>query len=228
MTIDFFSDHAEQNLQFRPPPDAPTQASVSLQRRKLRETERLHTALQQEHSRNAALLSQLRSLLPPPSTTDSTSHDESSPFAFLTTHPLAPSLSLPTTTNISTSSAHNARPLTTTAQFLTSQLPSLRALLAKLRPSLQTLSRPLDASQTSSGEGDKQRSERTRYIEERVRRHLERTGRGLDGDGEEWVGGGRRVKGKEVEGLEGVVGMLGVATDEGDKTDVREDEEMDA
>ena len=225
-----------QNLQFPPPVDAPTQASITLQRRKLRETERLHTALLQEKNRNDALIAQLRRLLPSTSISKpETNSNEPSPFAFLTTHPLASQLSLPTTDDPSSSAnpAPNTRSLTTTSQFLTSQVPALRALLASLRPSLQTLADPdhqLPADATAA-----QRIARTRYIEDRVRRHLERTGRGLDAESEEWTGGGKRVKGREVEGLEGILGSTDESGEgDGDEeeeevhTNVKEDDEMDA
>ena len=90
-------------------------------------------------------------------------------------------------------------PLTTNAEFATSQLPALRKLVAELRPKM----RELNEGVVGKVDWEGKREERRKYIESGVRRVVG-TGRG-DGDG---VGGETRTR-DEVEGLEGVVEGLG-------------------
>ena len=186
---DHDSLHVGQDIQLPISPSAPTPESILLLRRKLQETRKLNLALRSTHTRNANLITQLNTLLSP------TAADTHS-LAFLTSHtnPAAQSL------NLSFSpSSRDATPLTTNAQFATSQLPALRKLVAELRSKMQEL---------KEGPGGKvdwegKREERRKYIESGVRKVVG-TGR-EDGEG---VGGEMRTR-DEVEGLEAVVEGLG-------------------
>ncbi|KAL1843785.1 hypothetical protein VTJ49DRAFT_7495 [Mycothermus thermophilus] len=129
-------------------------------------------------------------------------------------------------------------PLTTTTAFSLSQLQALRELSATLRTTfMPRLAADLSATNTNTAtnhsddsdsdeDSDKKkkkswRRERLEYVESATRRHLENV-RGLelwkDGevrDGGEFEGGGggggggRGLGRGEVEGLEGIVGLLG-------------------
>ncbi|CAF9907718.1 MAG: hypothetical protein ALECFALPRED_003782 [Alectoria fallacina] len=169
---------------------APTPESILLLRRKLQETRKLNLALRSAHSRNATLITQLNTLLSPATTEDSPS------LAFLTsrTNPAAQSL------NLSFSpSSKDATPLTTNAQFTTSQLPALKKLVAELRPKMQEVKE----GSGSKVDGEGRREERRAYIESGVRRVV-----GTGRENGEAVGGEMRAR-DEVEGLEAVVGGLG-------------------
>lgn len=157
------------------------------------------------------------------------STDDSSPLAFLTSHPETRSLVL----GAASGSSH--QPLTTSSTFITSQLPALRALLATLRPKLARLAAAAappphepsshvdDPTRSQSQEEELQLSTpdaRTQYIETQTRRHLTTT-QGLDldatgavRDGAEWQGPGRRIGPDEVRSLEQVVDILKAAKEE--------------
>ena len=180
----------QQDIQLPLPTSAPTPESILLLRRKLQETRKLNLALRSTHTRNSSLINQLNTLLSPPTAADSPS------LAFLTSHINSAAQSL----NLSFSpSAKDATPLTTNAQFATSQLPALRKLVAELRPKM----RELKEGPSGKVDLDGKREERRAYIESRVRRVV---GSGRE-DGEA-VGGELRTR-DEIEGLEDVVGGLG-------------------
>ncbi|KAI9810756.1 MAG: hypothetical protein M1827_006094 [Pycnora praestabilis] len=203
-----------ENLSFAQQADAPTPESIMLQRRKLQETQKLHTALLAESSRNAAIIAQLRSVLSPTVNSNSLPRPKpedgetervikpentTAPFAFMMEGAAVKDLG---------ATCNGQQPLNTTTNFAISQLPALRSLLSTLRPKLATLPK------TSSNDYDSTREERRYYIESQTRRHIERT-RGLElevqgqiRDGE-WQGNGRRVGTGEMGALEDVVGMLG-------------------
>ncbi|KAK2813817.1 hypothetical protein FQN50_000218 [Emmonsiellopsis sp. PD_5] len=203
-----------ENLPLGPlPANAPTQDSITLQRKKLRETRKLHRRLAEECTRNEAIIAQLRAILSPPppsSSEDPTKPNTSHPTLTTTPTPDAPNLSFlvsdPTAKRLrignATDPSHN--PITTNTTFILSQLPALRAMLTQLRPKLTSL--PVSAGQM---EVDPKREERREYIESRTRMHLERNGEVGGEDGRGVVVGGRRVGGEEARALEGVVGMLG-------------------
>ncbi|KAI9829957.1 MAG: hypothetical protein M1819_005929 [Sarea resinae] len=189
-----------ENLTFPTAPDAPTPESINLQRRKLRETQKLYTLLLQEQSRNAALIVQLRGLLaPPPDAPKNNSTSLSAPklpnnlnsdaeasqgtstktptLAFLTAHPAARALGVGETQGQAQS------PLTTNSTFLLSQLPALRSLVNSLRPYLSSLitssssgtDPAVRGAAGTQGAAARAHHERTLYIERQTRRHLERT-----------------------------------------------------
>lgn len=190
IVLDHSADAPKQDIQLPLPSSAPTPESILLLRRKLQETRKLNIALHSTHTRNAALVTQLNTLLSPPTAADSPS------LAFLTSHanPAAQSLNL----SFSTSSK-DATPLTTNAQFATSQLPALRKLVAELRPKM----RGLREGPRGKVDWEGKRDERRAYIENGVRRVV-----GNGREDVEGVGGEMRAR-DEIEGLEVVVGRLG-------------------
>jgi kinetochore protein Mis12/MTW1 len=199
----------------------------------------LHRLLQAEAARNAALISQLKSVLSPPSNASSnvvpkpkptdTDKEDDNP------HPLHPTFTfLAQKGTLSHSSA--ATPLSTTTAFALSQLPSLKALLAELRPAMKTLSSPPAARDPNIAETDEEgnenrkkswRQQRLEYIETQTRkfhegvRGLELGPQGEVRDGE-WQDRGRRVGVAEVEALERVVALIG-----GKEGEEEQEEEMD-
>ncbi|KAI9755927.1 MAG: hypothetical protein M1815_004475 [Lichina confinis] len=250
-----------ENFDLTPNPDAPTLETLIVQRRKLQEAQKLQRDLVQETRRNAVLIEQLRGLLSAPAAGPSsaggpssaspsvkqeqqgqdaadggsTADSQSSPLAFLTSHPETVSLAMAT----AGSSTLATQPLTTSTSFIVSQLPGLRTLLADLRPRLSTLSSagppppPLSSSQyqnpthgppprdptrdPSPAAAAAAQDARTHYIESEARRHLTtRQGLALDAlgavsDAAEWHDPGRRIGPEEVRGLEEVVRILRAA-----------------
>ena len=96
-----------------------------------------------------------------------------------------------------------ARPLTTNTNFVLSQLPTLKAILADLRPKLARLR---NARQGLDSAKDERREERREYIEQRTRLHLERNG---DAVMENAVTlDGRKVDRDEIEALEKAASVL--------------------
>jgi kinetochore protein Mis12/MTW1 len=186
-------------LNFVPDEDAPNVESIALQRRKLRETQKLHTLLATEKAKNEATILSLKALLAISGDKVESEVEAEAPypaFTFLK--------------NKGELTGDAQRPVTTTTSFTLSQLPALEAILANLQPRLEALS-----NGNANGEGDKTwRRERVEFIEKETRKHLENV-RGLElGDmGEirdgEWQGEGRKIGKQEVEDLEAVVGMIG-------------------
>ena len=190
-------------------------------RRKLVETQKLHTALLAEKARNEAQIAQLRALLQPQPTqqmkreSTSPSQAENPPssegtFAFLTHTPAAQTLGLQPLPQTSTSSAATSTtttapcstPLATHTSFTTSQLPYLRQLLSNLKPHLASTALPTNTRQ--SPESDSMTRERKIYLESQSKRILEK--RGVDTrDMVEGTVEGSRVRADEVRGLEGIV-----------------------
>ncbi|KAI1819324.1 Mis12 protein-domain-containing protein [Xylaria intraflava] len=181
--------------------DAPTIESITLLRRRLRESMRLNALLTAERAQNDALLQDLRRLIRPPATGPSKVKAESaSP---------AQRRSTQEDTNTNTADGQNATdgvskreelkspfaflhqkgdlassgggaaPLATTAAFTLSQMQALRALstaLGNLTPDLKGLSASR-APEDQNAEGPKGpaswRRERVEYVETATRRHLE-------------------------------------------------------
>lgn len=191
-------------------------------RRKLVETQKLHSALLAEKRRNETIIEQLRALLQPASPQmkrESTSPGRSEAqtnggaFAFLTHADGAKQLgitSLPQSQNgapngAAANAATPATPLTTHTSFTASQLPYLRQLLANLKPHLASTALPTN---TQSSESDETSRERKLYLESQSKRILEK--RGVDTrEGVEGAVEGARVRADEVRGLEGIVEALG-------------------
>ena len=192
-----------EGLSFSISEDGPSSESITMQRRKLRETQKLHSLLLAETARNEETIKSLKASLSneapkvEPGTEDQRPY---APFAFLQD-----------TSDLSGDVTH---PITTTTSFALSQLPALKALLKNLRPRLKELANG-DGKEGLVGEEEKSwRRERLEFVEKETRRHLENV-RGLElgemgevRDGE-WQGEGRRLAKGEVEDLERVVGMVG-------------------
>lgn len=199
-----------QNLTLPTPASAPTPESILHLRRKVQATKSLNLALRSQHARNAALLTSLRSLLNPPS---------SSPSTFSSTHPSLSFLAQnPSFISSSSTSSEQQQPLTQQATSAIAHLPALRTLLADLRPRLETLRAAAIKGEQDSGDGDRDRhstrEERRLYIESRVRKVVAGDGEGEGGVGEGLGGGGLRVAESEIKGLENV--MRGLQGGEGE------------
>lgn len=200
-----------EGLSFVEDKDAPNTETVTIQRKKLRETQKLHSLLLAETAKNEATIAELKSLLltPRPNQEPDTEAQETYPaFAFLQ--------------NKGDITGDVSHPVTTTASFAISQLPALKSLFENLKPRLDELANG-NGKQGLLGEEEKTwRKERLEFIEKETKRHLENV-RGLElgemgevRDGE-WQGKGRKLGKGEVEDLERVVGMVGGG--EGDPMD---------
>jgi kinetochore protein Mis12/MTW1 len=190
--------------------DRPTAESVTALRRRLHASQRLHTALESERTRNDALLEKLRSLLgvvPDVKAEEGQATPDSAPdgsaFGFLRE-------------KATLQNAGTDKPIATTTEFTLSQLQALRALSTSLRTLLPDLG-PADADTPADHAASGSRTwrrERVEYVEGASRKYLE-TARGLElGDqGEvrdgEWQGEGRKITRGDVEGLEQIASMLG-------------------
>ena len=183
--------------------DAPSTDMVTMQRKKLRETQKLHSLLLAETAKNEATIAELKSLLlnQGPKKEQDTEMEETYPaFAFLQ--------------NKGAITGDVSHPVTTTASFAISQLPALKSLLENLKPRLDELANG-NGKQGLVGEEEKTwRRERLEFIEKETKRHLENV-RGLElgemgevRDGE-WQGEGRKLGKGEVDDLERVAGMVG-------------------
>ncbi|PVH86957.1 hypothetical protein DL98DRAFT_640686 [Cadophora sp. DSE1049] len=192
-----------EGLSFVQDGQAPNTESVTLQRRKLRETQKLHALLRAESARNEATIRSLKSLLLNEVEKAEPGLEEaqtSAPFAFLQKK--------------GELTGDVKHPVTTTTEFTISQLPSLKSLLEDLRPRLGELANG-GGKEGLVGEEEKSwRRERLEFVERETKRHLENV-RGLElgemgevRDGE-WQGEGRKLGKGEVEDLERVVGMVG-------------------
>ncbi len=197
-----------QGLNFNISPDTPTIESIMLQRRKFQETQRLHRLLSAEARQNAALISHLKSLSQPrlqnPLTSDPDATQPYPVFQFLSDKG-------------GLADGSGDTPLSTTTSFALSQLPSLKALLAELRPQMNALAAEKPKADPNIVEGEAEKSwrrERLEYIETQTRRHLEQVaGLELGKNGEvvdgEWQGEGRKLAKGEVEDLERVIALVG-------------------
>jgi kinetochore protein Mis12/MTW1 len=185
--------------------------SITLQRRKFQETQRLHRILHSEIARNNAIIKQLKALLSPPANPPT---EQSEPSA---AGPAAPYPALAFLQNKASLAAGTATtPLSTTTAFALSQLPALKALLAELRPQMKTLAQPSALRDPNLNEAAVEKSwrrERLEYVESQTRR-LQVNARGLElgqqgevRDGE-WQEQGRSLAKGEVDALERIVAMV--------------------
>lgn len=199
-----------EELNFTLDPDAPSSESVTLQRRKLRETQKLHSLLEAETAQNDATLASLRRLISsqaPKVEPKGDTEAEYPTFAFLQ--------------NKGDITGDASHPISATTSFTLSQLPALKALLQNLRSRLKELTDG-GGKQGLVGEEEKSwRRERLEFVEQETKRHLENV-RGLElgemgevRDGE-WQKDGRRLGKGEVGDLERVVEIVreGDAMDE--------------
>lgn len=192
-----------EGLDFTLDADAPDLESITLQRRKLRETQKLHALLRAETAKNESTIASLRALLSTQVPKKEESEDMQSTypaFAFLQ--------------NKGDITGDVSHPISTTTSFALSQLPALKALLQNLKPRLDELANGNGKDGLVGEEEKSWRKERLEFVEKETRRHLENV-RGLElgemgevRDGE-WQGEGRKLGKGEVEDLERVVGMVG-------------------
>lgn len=202
-----------QGLNFTLDADAPSSESITLQRRKLREVEKLHSLLLAETARNEATIASIRALLStqvPKAEPTEDSQPTHPTFAFLQ--------------NKGDLKGDVSHPISTTTSFALSQLPALKALLHNLKPRLDELSNDTGKEGLIGEEEKTWKRERLEYVEREARRHLENV-RGLElgemgevRDGE-WQGEGRKLGKGEVEDLERVVGLVGRGDGGGDAMD---------
>jgi kinetochore protein Mis12/MTW1 len=182
-----------------------------MQRKKLRETQKLQLLLLAETAKNEATITELKSLLmnqKPKQEPDAERQETYPAFAFLQ--------------NRGDITGDVSHPVTTTASFAVSQLPALKNLLENLKPRLDELANGNGRKGLVGEEEKTWRRERLEFIEKETKRHLENV-RGLElgemgevRDGE-WQGEGRKLGKGEVEDLERVVDMVGGG--EGDPMD---------
>ncbi|KAI1430849.1 Mis12 protein-domain-containing protein [Xylaria sp. CBS 124048] len=188
-------NHGSQNIQ----KDAPTIESITILRRRLRESMRLNALLTAERARNDALLQDLRRLIGPPggpqvkaesaspeqrgsaevnANTNTANNQGIANDASKRNEVKSPFAFLHQKGDLA-SSGGGAAPLSTTAAFTLSQMQALRALSTALRnltPDLKGLSvaQTLDGESSDGPRGAPSwRRERVEYVEAATRRHLE-------------------------------------------------------
>lgn len=115
----------------------------------MNETRKLNRSLKQEHARNEAVISQLKSILSTVETAKSGEEEADVKaqadkgnaarpgldLSFLTSSPAARQLQV----GVAADANSKHTPLTTNTTFILSQLPALQATLRQLRPRLETL-----------------------------------------------------------------------------------------
>ncbi|KAH9222691.1 Mis12 protein-domain-containing protein, partial [Leptodontidium sp. 2 PMI_412] len=157
-----------EGLNFVQDEQAPNTESVTLQRRKLRETQKLHALLRAETARNEATIRSLKGLLLNQVEKREPGLEEaqtSAPFAFLQKR--------------GELTGDVKHPVTTTTEFTISQLPALKSLLDNLKPRLGELANG-GGKEGLVGEEEKSwRRERLEFVERETKRHLENV-RGLE------------------------------------------------
>ncbi|KAJ8065556.1 hypothetical protein OCU04_006235 [Sclerotinia nivalis] len=192
---------------------APTSETVTLQRKRLRETMKLNAVLRAEKERNEKTIAALKGIISPiasPTKKNVKAEDGTEMDVDVEDDERASLAFLQKKGNLTKDGKH---PIATTTEFALTQLPALRQLLDNLGPRLKELSEG-DGMDGMVGEQEKSwRRERLEFIEKETRRHLENV-RGLElgSQGEvrdgEWQGEGRKLGNGEVEDLERVVGMV--------------------
>ena len=167
--------------------EVPRPEDVQLQRRKLHETAKLNILLKAEEAKNAAILSQLSSLIGDARTTD-----DKAPlaFSFLKSSP----------------EARQSQHLSQDTQYALNQLPALQKLLAQLREAMKTLP---STRRLRFEDEDSLEARRRRYLHTQSLRALEKRGIDVDNSaGAAAAAVGRKVGRDEVEGIETVIQAL--------------------
>ncbi|KAG9239244.1 Mis12 protein-domain-containing protein [Amylocarpus encephaloides] len=191
-----------EGLSFVLSEDDPNVETIMAQRKRLRETQKLHALLVAESARNEATIVSLKAML------GSTGEKEEEGEGMEKPYPTFEFLQ-----DKGRLTGDKMKPVTTTTLFTLSQLSMLKARLSNLRERLDEL-KDGNGNDGLLGEEEKTwRKERLEFVEKETRKHLENV-RGLElgemgdlRDGE-WQGEGRKVGKKEVEDLEGVVQMV--------------------
>ncbi len=196
--------------------EEPNTESVTLLRKKVRETQKLHTLLLQERARNEATIRGLKTLMGAQGTTKKEGDKEEEG-----TYPVFKFLG-----DKGGLKGDVNHPVTTTAEFALSQVEALKSLLVDVEPRLNELAEGGDGEKGKMvGIEEKSfRRERLEFIEKETRKHLENV-RGLElgemgeiRDGE-WQGDGRKLGKGEVEDLEKVIGMVDDGDGDGEPMD---------
>lgn len=181
-----------QNLEFDASTNPITPQALYLLRRKVQENRKLNIALAAEHSRNAALIAQLKGLV---QDKQSSEQGQQAPLSFMTSNHTAKTL------NLAATREESQAPLSTYTHSAVSQIPALRHLIETLR----SKAGGLGALKTTAAA-----EERRDYIEGQTRRRLGRdsvnvtTGEGLL----HGRGLGPKVGADEINGIEAVAGLL--------------------
>ncbi|ESZ97601.1 hypothetical protein SBOR_2002 [Sclerotinia borealis F-4128] len=192
---------------------APTLETVTLQRKRLRETMKLNAVLRAEKERNEKTIAALKGVIsstPSPAKKIVKAEDGTEMEIDAEDDGRASLAFLQKKGDLTKDGKH---PIATTTEFALTQLPALRQLLDNLGPRLKELSEG-NGMDGMVGEQEKSwRRERLEFIEKETRRHFENV-RGLElgSQGEvrdgEWQGEGRKLGNGEVEDLERVVRMV--------------------
>ena len=165
-------------------------------RRKLAASKTVSNALENEHARNEAILTQLKDITSQQPTSNPSMRNGNLHFDFLNNAPSAKAFGM-------MNNNHAQQPLTTNTTFTLSQLPALRAILAEIRPklaALRTTSLRMDSAK------DERREERREYIEQRTKAHVQRNGQAFAENNV--LPPGRDVDADEVEAMEKVAAMF--------------------
>ncbi|KHJ30319.1 putative mis12 domain-containing protein [Erysiphe necator] len=180
--------------------DTPNTETISTLRKKLRETQKLHAFLRAESTRNQATISAMKCLILKKEQNCSIAEQQSSKiypaFAFLE--------------NKGDLTGDVKRPVTTSASFVLSQLPILKAFLENLQPRLNQLSEIKDGRGNMSEQQKQWNQERFEFIERETRKYLEIVqGLELGYQGalkdEQWQGEGREIQKEGLLDLEKIV-----------------------
>lgn len=227
-----------EGLNFAPPKDGeeagPSMESVKLQRKRLRETMKLHALLKAEADDNERVLAEMRKLLLGRGKvkTEDGDDEKDNEMGMKKEEAKEPYPTFAFLQEKGELTGDVKRPLSTTTSFALSQLPALKDSLQDFGPRLDELANGDGKDGTLVGEEEKSwRRQRLEFVELEARRHLEGV-RGLElGDmGEvrdgEWQGEGRRLVQGEVGDLERVVGLVGGA-EGADADKANESEAMD-
>ncbi|EPQ64964.1 component of the MIND kinetochore complex [Blumeria graminis f. sp. tritici 96224] len=209
-------DHYK-NLDFNASQDTPNTQSITIQRQKLRETQKLHAWLKAESVRNKATIASLNSLIsdiPPKKEPDTKTEVPYPVFQFLQ--------------NRGELTGDVCHPVKTSVAFASSQIPALKGITENLQARLKRLqlANKIEGASTAKNEEKSMKRLRTEFIEEETKRHLESV-RGLElgtmgevKDGE-WQGEGRKIGAKELEDLEQIVRLIVEKDEDSTESDIK-------
>ena len=168
--------------------EVPRPEDVQMQRRKLHETAKLNVLLKAEEAKNAAILSQLSSLIG-----DAETSDDNAPAVLSFLKPTIPD-------------ARPSQHLSQDTQYALSQLPALQRLLSQLKEAMKTLPK---ARRMRYEDEDSVEARRRRYLHTQSLRALEKRGVDVDSSaGAAAAAVGRKMGRDEIEGIETVVQAL--------------------
>lgn len=201
-----------EGLKFDHDPDMPSAESVDMQRRKVRESMRLHRLLLAEHKRTKDTLRQVRTLCTKEYDTPVFKHEETTTESGSGTsgHHAGSLAFLDQTADLREGSS--IAPISTTTSFILSQHLALQTSLRELRPQLPALAEKRKRADENEVEKSERR-QRFDYMEKQTKKVLENQGLEMGTMGEvvdgEWQGSGRKIRRSEVEDLETIVAAVG-------------------